>query len=149
MIWGRLGFRPRLAHPWASNPGVRERRSSQGRFFSPRKCVFWLQSPILASNLGVGPHFLGKSVEILVLSSIFWPPGTLQRIQQIHRIQRKRATASRMDPGFPTPGSRMTVVYTNSLKQESHFALPFSEIEMNGPVPVAWSNLEVGLVHPL
>ena len=28
----------------------------------------------------MGPHFPGKSAEILVLSSIFGPPGTLQRI---------------------------------------------------------------------
>ena len=29
---------------------------------------------------------------------------------------RKRNIRSRTDPGFPTPGARMTVVYTNSLK---------------------------------
>ena len=33
-----------------------------------------------------------------------------------HRIRRKRNIRSRTDPGFPTPGARMTVVYTNSLK---------------------------------
>ena len=65
----------------------------------------------------MGPHFPAKSAEILELSSIFGPPGILRRIQRIQRIQRKRDTASRTDPGFPTPGSRMTVVYTNSLKQ--------------------------------
>ena len=31
-------------------------------------------------------------------------------------IHRKRNIQSRTDPGFPTPGARMTVVYTNSLK---------------------------------
>ena len=64
----------------------------------------------------MGPHFPAKSAEILELSSIFGLPGILHRIQQIQRIHRKRDTASRTDPGFPTPGSRMTVVYTNSLK---------------------------------
>ena len=39
--------------------------------------------------------------------------GVLQRIQ---RIQRKRIQACRTDPRFPTPGGRMTVIYTNSLK---------------------------------
>ena len=38
------------------------------------------------------------------------PHGTLKR------IRRKRNIRSRTDPGFPTPGVRMTVVYTNSLK---------------------------------
>ena len=41
------------------------------------------------------------------------PPGILQRIQRIHR---KRNIRSRTDPGFPAPGARITVVYTNSLK---------------------------------
>ena len=31
-------------------------------------------------------------------------------------FRRKRNIRSRTDPGFPTPGARMTVVYTNSLK---------------------------------
>ena len=31
-------------------------------------------------------------------------------------LQRKRNIRSRTDPGFPTPGARITVVYTNSLK---------------------------------
>ena len=34
----------------------------------------------------------------------------------LHRICRKRNIRSRTDPGFLTPGARMTVVYTNSLK---------------------------------
>ena len=38
------------------------------------------------------------------------PHGTLKR------LKRKRNIRSRTDPGFPTPGARMTVVYTNSLK---------------------------------
>ena len=33
-----------------------------------------------------------------------------------HRIRRKRNIRSRTDPGFPTPGARIMVVYTNSLK---------------------------------
>ena len=58
-------------------------------------------------------HFPAKCVKIIELSSILWPHGILvriQRIQRIRRIRRKRDTASRTDPGFPTPGSRMTVV---------------------------------------
>ena len=31
-------------------------------------------------------------------------------------IHRKRNIRCGTDPGFPTPGARMTVVYTNSLK---------------------------------
>ena len=50
MIWGRLGFRPRLAHP----------------------------------ELKMGPHFPAKSAEIIVLYSIFGPPGILHRIHRIH-----------------------------------------------------------------
>ena len=120
----------------------------------------------------MGPHFPGKSAEILVLSSIFGPPGTLQRIQRIHyfppdppetghsqqngpwvphageqddgslhklpqtsrpptlqrihriqRIHRKRNIRCGTDPGFPTPGGRITVVYTNSLKLPMYVAL--------------------------
>ena len=41
------------------------------------------------------------------------PHGILKRI---YRLKRKRNIRSRTDPGFPTPGARMTVVYTNSLK---------------------------------
>ena len=47
---------------------------------------------------------------------VFEPPGTLNRIHRIHRIHRKRNIRCGTDPGFPTPGVRMTVVYTNSLK---------------------------------
>ena len=46
-------------------------------------------------------------------------PGILNRIFRIFRIFRipwKRNQRCRTDPGFPTPGVRMTVVYTNSLK---------------------------------
>ena len=31
-------------------------------------------------------------------------------------FRRKRNIRSRTDPGFPAPGARITVVYTNSLK---------------------------------
>ena len=61
----------------------------------------------------MGPHFLAQSAKIAVLYSFFGLPGILQRIQ---RIQRKRNMPGRTDPGFPTPGAKMTVVYTNSLK---------------------------------
>ena len=39
----------------------------------------------------------------------------------LHRICRKRNIRSRTDPGFPTPGARITVVYTNSLKIMTDF----------------------------
>ena len=67
----------------------------------------------------MGTHFPAKNAKIAVLYSLFEPPGILNRIKMIQRIQliyRKCSTAGRTDPGFPTPGSRMTVVYTNSLK---------------------------------
>ena len=54
-----------------------------------------------------------KSAKIIVKQMVFEPPGTLHRIQRIHR---KRNIGCGTDPGFPTPGVRMTVVYTNSLK---------------------------------
>ena len=62
-------------------------------------------------------HFPAKSAKIIALYSFFGLPGTLNRIQRIQRIHRKRAQPSRTDPRFPTPGARMTVVYTNSLKR--------------------------------
>ena len=60
-----------------------------------------------------GRHFPAKSAKIVVLYSLFEPPGILHTI---YRIQRKRNMASRTDPGFPMLGGRMTVVYTNSRK---------------------------------
>ena len=66
--------------------------------------------------LKLGPHLPAKSAKIIVLSSIFGPHGILKRIHRIRRIHRKRNMAGRTDPGFPTPGAKMTVVYTNSLK---------------------------------
>ena len=47
------------------------------------------------------------------------PPSMLgphRVLKWIQRIQRKRNISGRTDPGFPTPGAKMTVVYTNSLK---------------------------------
>ena len=40
----------------------------------------------------------------------------LRHLKRLKRLKRKRNIRSRTDPGFPTPGARMTVVYTNSLK---------------------------------
>ena len=67
--------------------------------------------PSFSSDLA--PHFPAKCVKIIELSSILWPHGVLKRI---YRIQRKRNILGRTDPGFPTPGVRITVVYTNSFK---------------------------------
>ena len=58
------------------------------------------------------PHFPAKCVKFIELSLPNGPPGILRRI---HRIRRKRIQPCRTDPGFPTPGGRMTVVYPNSL----------------------------------
>ena len=49
----------------------------------------------------------------IVKTMVFEPHGILK---PIYRIPRKRNIWCRTDPGFPTPGVRMTVVYTNSLK---------------------------------
>ena len=79
----------------------------------------------------MGPHFPARSAEILELSSIFGPPGILQRIhriqriQRIHRIQRKRNIRSRTDPGLPAPGARITVVYTQTPSNEFRNASNF------------------------
>ena len=76
--------------------------------------------------LEMGPNFPGKNAKIMILSSILWPPGTLNRIhriQRIQRIQRKRNQRCGTDPGFPTPGARMTVVYTNFLKSADPFGV--------------------------
>ena len=62
----------------------------------------------------MGPQFPQNGPKTLSFHSKNEPHGILHRIQ---RIQRKRNIRSRTDPGFPTPGARMTVVYTNSLKQ--------------------------------
>ena len=62
----------------------------------------------------MGPHFPAKVAKSDWVLFKIKPPGVLKRI---HRIHRKRNTPCRTDPGFPTPGGRMTVVYTNSLKQ--------------------------------
>ena len=37
-------------------------------------------------------------------------------MKRMKRMNRKWSRPHRTDPGFPTPGGRMTVVYTNSLK---------------------------------
>merc|ERR1712177_35429 len=54
-----------------------------------------------------------KSAKIIVKQKGFEPPGVLNSFRWIHR---KRNIPCGTDPGFPTPGVRMTVVYTNSLK---------------------------------
>ena len=63
-----------------------------------------------------GDHFPAKCAKIIVNSSKNEPPGTLKRIYRYYRIHRKRNMRGGTDPGFPTPGARITVVYTNSLK---------------------------------
>jgi|OM-RGC.v1.030501985 hypothetical protein len=57
-----------------------------------------------------------KCAEIIELSSKYWPLGIPNQIHQIHRVQSKCIQPCRTDPGVPTPGARMAVVYTNSLK---------------------------------
>ena len=57
----------------------------------------------------MGPQFRPKGVISLL-------HGILTRIHRFHRF---RNIWCGTDPGFPTPGVRMTVVYTNSLKQDN------------------------------
>ena len=58
----------------------------------------------------------GKSAKIIIKTSIWEPHGILKRMTRMKRIHRKRNIRCRTDPAFPTPGVRITVVYTNSLK---------------------------------
>ena len=97
---GPSGLPPEL--PWDSHGGPKGPHGPQ----SPKTLIF----------LRFNPPFPAKCIKIMELSSILWPHGILKRIQRIHRIHRKRNMPGRTDPGFPTPGAKMTVVYTNSLK---------------------------------
>ena len=45
--------------------------------------------------------------------------GILHWIHRIQWIQRKRKILGKPDPGFPTPGVKMMVVYTNTLKLQN------------------------------
>ena len=63
-----------------------------------------------------GDHFPANLWKTNIFHSNYEPHGNLHRIHWIQRIRRKCNIWSRTDPGFPTPGARMTVVYTNSLK---------------------------------
>ena len=69
----------------------------------------------------MGPHFPAKCAKIMRGVLQDEPPGILHRIQgsatfqRIYRIYWKRIQLCRTDPGFPTPGVRMTVV--NKLPQ--------------------------------
>ena len=62
-------------------------------------------------------HFPEKCEKNIVNNTKNEPAGILNRI---YRIRPKRNIRSRTDPGFPTPGARITVVYTNSLKLPEH-----------------------------
>ena len=63
-----------------------------------------------------GNHFPAKLSKNIIFHSKNEPHGILSRLNRLNRLKRKRNIRSRTDPGFPTPGARMTVVYTNSLK---------------------------------
>ena len=73
----------------------------------------------------VGFIFPKKGPGVLFFHSHRRPGGILRRIR---RIQRKRNMRCGTDPGFPTPGARMTVVYTNSFKL-------WAQAEIMGPSP--------------
>ena len=60
--------------------------------------------------------FPQENAKFAVLSSGFGHLRIRHWIQRMHRIHWKRNLAGRIDPVFPTLGSRMMVVYTNSLK---------------------------------
>ena len=68
-----------------------------------------------------------------VKTVVFEPHGILKPIYRIYRIPRKRNIWCRTDPGFPTPGVRMTVVYTNSLKlAKPHMREIISDVVVRG-----------------
>ena len=54
----------------------------------------------------MGPHFPGKSAEILVLSSIFGPPGILQRIHRIHYFPPETGHSQQNGPWVPHAGEQ-------------------------------------------
>ena len=57
----------------------------------------------------MGPHFPAKSAKIIVLYSLFGPPGILKRIQLIRRIQLiqlKRSQAVQNRPWVPHAGGQ-------------------------------------------
>ena len=62
----------------------------------------------------LGPPIPAKSAESARGMLSNGPPGIMHQIQSFHRIHRKRIQMTRTDPGFPTPGDRMTVSNTNS-----------------------------------
>ena len=103
-----------------------------GAFLSPKKLGFPISMPAGAFSskkarasklVNTGSFFPGKCAEFVILSSMCGLPGVLNRIHRIHsdppdplRSAGNGVRPGRTDPGFPTPGGRMTVVYTNSLK---------------------------------
>ena len=64
----------------------------------------------------IGPHFPAKCAKTARGVLQDEPPGVLKTMNRMNRMKRKRIQLSRTDPRYPTPGGRMTVVNTNSLK---------------------------------
>ena len=76
----------------------------------------------------------------IVKNNVCQPHGILNRIHP------KRNIRCETDPGFPTPGVRMTVVYTNSLKLEEGvlFVQPDASSEHPGRFGLSHINLHRG-----
>ena len=76
-----------------------------------------------------GDHFPAKFAKNLIFNSKNEPLGTLKRLKRLkrlHRLHRFRNIRCGTDPGFPAPGARITVVYTNSLNNHYHIKLRLS-----------------------
>ena len=125
--WGCLGASwSRLGASW-SNLGADLGRlgAVMGRSWGDLGAILGVLGASWGSwsfQCNVGFIFRKKGPGVLFFHSHRRPGGILRRIRRIHRIQRihrihrKRNMRCGTDPGFPTPGARMTVVYTNSLK---------------------------------
>ena len=89
-----------------------------------------------------GDHFPAKLWKQIIFHSKNESHGTLKRL---NRLKRKCNIRSRTDPGFPTPGARMTVVYTNSLKlliiisQSFHFSVGSKNVFFFGIWLIFWN----------
>ena len=69
---------------------------------------------VLAKNV---IHFPGPKSDFDCFYNVFGGPGNSPPDPLLFTtFPRKRCQPPRTDPGYPTPGSRMTVVKTNSLK---------------------------------
>ena len=85
----------------------------KSKVFKVRSQHHWFFQGFLRIRVKNRSPIPAKSVKIIVKINVCEPHEILNRI---HSLKRKRNIRCETDPGFPTPGVRMTVVYTNSLK---------------------------------